>query len=251
MARKLAANGARVVVADLDGPAAIRTAGELPVGLGLEVDVTNEPQVQGMIDPDRGGVRPPRHPGQQRRNLPGSGLGRPHARRSGAGSWRSIWTPCFSPPRRPTRPMREQGYGRIINIASDVILAGTPHLAHYVASKGGVFAFTRALATEVGRYGITANSVSPGLTDTEKVPREPARRHLRLGCFHAGHPASRNPRGHRSRRGVPRIRRSGMGHRLDDRRQRRQGETLNEACRCTRDCHVGITRTQRAPHRPR
>lgn len=66
-------------------------------------------------------------------------------------------------------PMRDRGYGRIINIASDVILAGTPHLAHYVASKGGVFAFTRALATELGPYGITANSVAPGLTDTEGV----------------------------------------------------------------------------------
>ena len=44
------------------------------------------------------------------------------------------------------KPMREAGYGRIVNIASNVILAGTPNLAHYVASKGGVFAFTRALA---------------------------------------------------------------------------------------------------------
>ena len=43
--------------------------------------------------------------------------------------------------------MREAGYGRIVNIASNSILAGTPNLAHYVASKGGVFAFTRALAT--------------------------------------------------------------------------------------------------------
>src|SRR6266508_3376823 len=44
------------------------------------------------------------------------------------------------------KPMREAGYGRIVNIASNVILAGTPNLAHYVASKGGVWAFTRALA---------------------------------------------------------------------------------------------------------
>ena len=42
-------------------------------------------------------------------------------------------------------PMREAGYGRIVNIASNVILAGTPNLAHYVASKGGVWSFTRAL----------------------------------------------------------------------------------------------------------
>jgi 3-oxoacyl-[acyl-carrier protein] reductase/pyridoxal 4-dehydrogenase len=66
-------------------------------------------------------------------------------------------------------PMREAGYGRIVNIASNVILAGTPNLAHYVASKGGVWAFTRALARELGQYGITVNSVAPGLTETEGV----------------------------------------------------------------------------------
>ena len=59
------------------------------------------------------------------------------------------------------RPMRDAGYGRIINIASNVILAGTPNLAHYVASKGGVWGFTRALARELGPHGITVNSASP------------------------------------------------------------------------------------------
>ena len=71
------------------------------------------------------------------------------------------------------RPMREAGYGRIVNIVSNVVLAGTPNLAHYVASKGGVFAFTRALAREVGKYGITVNSVAPGLTETEGVMASP------------------------------------------------------------------------------
>jgi NAD(P)-dependent dehydrogenase (short-subunit alcohol dehydrogenase family) len=69
--------------------------------------------------------------------------------------------------------MREAGYGRIVNICSNVILAGTPNLAHYVASKGGVFAFTRALAREIGKYGITVNAVAPGLTETEGVMASP------------------------------------------------------------------------------
>ncbi len=71
------------------------------------------------------------------------------------------------------KPMREAGYGRIVNIASNVILAGTPNLAHYVASKGGVFAFTRALARELGKDGITVNAVAPGLTETEGTLASP------------------------------------------------------------------------------
>ena len=72
-----------------------------------------------------------------------------------------------------SKPMRDVGYGRIVNIASNVILAGTPNLAHYVASKGGVFAFTRALARELGKDGITVNAVAPGLTETEGVMASP------------------------------------------------------------------------------
>jgi pyridoxal 4-dehydrogenase len=71
------------------------------------------------------------------------------------------------------KAMREAGYGRIVNFASNVILAGTPNLAQYVASKGGVFAFTRALAREIGKYGITVNAVAPGLTETEGVMASP------------------------------------------------------------------------------
>lgn len=69
--------------------------------------------------------------------------------------------------------MRKRNYGRIVNIASNVVVAGTPNLAHYVASKGGVLGFTRALATELGRYGITVNAVAPGLTDTEGTQTSP------------------------------------------------------------------------------
>jgi NAD(P)-dependent dehydrogenase (short-subunit alcohol dehydrogenase family) len=65
--------------------------------------------------------------------------------------------------------MRERGYGRIVNIASNAFLAGTPNMAAYIASKGGVVGFTRALATELGAYGITVNAVSPGLTASEGV----------------------------------------------------------------------------------
>jgi pyridoxal 4-dehydrogenase len=69
--------------------------------------------------------------------------------------------------------MRTTGYGRIVNFSSNSIFAGTPNMAHYVASKGGVLTFTRALATELGPYKITANSICPGLIDTEGVQTTP------------------------------------------------------------------------------
>ena len=69
--------------------------------------------------------------------------------------------------------MSDAGYGRIVNIASNAVLAGLPNFAHYVAAKGGVMAFTRALAREVGRHGITVNAVAPGLTATEGVLASP------------------------------------------------------------------------------
>ncbi len=69
--------------------------------------------------------------------------------------------------------MRKGGYGRIVNFSSNSIFAGTPNMAHYVASKGGVLTFTRALETELGAHKITVNSICPGLTDTEGVQKTP------------------------------------------------------------------------------
>ncbi|MBJ3774924.1 pyridoxal 4-dehydrogenase, SDR-type [Acuticoccus mangrovi] len=63
--------------------------------------------------------------------------------------------------------------GRVINICSNTIFAGTPNMAAYVAAKGGVFGFTRALATEIGKYGITVNAVTPGLTASDGVMASP------------------------------------------------------------------------------
>lgn len=67
--------------------------------------------------------------------------------------------------------------GRIINIASDAALYGSPRLAHYVASKGAVIALTRAMARDLGDDGITVNAVAPGLTRGESTQRVPQDRH--------------------------------------------------------------------------
>jgi NAD(P)-dependent dehydrogenase (short-subunit alcohol dehydrogenase family) len=75
--------------------------------------------------------------------------------------------------RASSQVMRTRSYGRIVNIASNTFFAGTPNMAPYVAAKGGVIGFTRALATELGPYGITVNAVSPGLTASEGVLSSP------------------------------------------------------------------------------
>jgi len=64
--------------------------------------------------------------------------------------------------------MIEQRFGRIINITGLSSQLGNAHHAHVVTAKAGLMGFTRALATEFGPYGITANAVSPGLIDTPR-----------------------------------------------------------------------------------
>ena len=63
-------------------------------------------------------------------------------------------------------PMQERGFGRIINIASEAARLGSKGGAVYAAAKGGVIAFTKSIARENGRKGITANVIAPGPIDT-------------------------------------------------------------------------------------
>jgi NAD(P)-dependent dehydrogenase (short-subunit alcohol dehydrogenase family) len=63
--------------------------------------------------------------------------------------------------------MSERRSGRIVNVASTTVHNGTPFLLHYVASKGAVMAMTRAMARELGEFGIAVNCLAPGLTMSE------------------------------------------------------------------------------------
>ena len=59
--------------------------------------------------------------------------------------------------------------GRIINISSGSIFAGTPDQCHYVTAKAGVIGFTRVLANVLGEHNITVNAITPGITDTPPI----------------------------------------------------------------------------------
>jgi NAD(P)-dependent dehydrogenase (short-subunit alcohol dehydrogenase family) len=69
--------------------------------------------------------------------------------------------------------MREQGGGKIVNISSGTPFRGVPFLLHYVTSKGAIVAFTRSLAKEVGADSIHVNCVAPGFTMSEGVRSHP------------------------------------------------------------------------------
>ena len=81
--------------------------------------------------------------------------------------------------------MKGRSKGKIINISSGVALNGNPNYIHYVSSKGAVISMTRAMAREVGQYGICVNSVAPGFTLTEgrQVDPEYERRRNQQRCF--------------------------------------------------------------------
>jgi len=64
----------------------------------------------------------------------------------------------------------EQGWGRIINIASRSGKIGIPYLTAYVASKHGVVGFTKALAEELAPFNITVNAICPGTVETDMIP---------------------------------------------------------------------------------
>lgn len=60
--------------------------------------------------------------------------------------------------------MKHQNNGKIVNISSDAIFKGLPYLLHYVSSKGAIMAMTRVLARELAPYNITINAIAPGYT---------------------------------------------------------------------------------------
>jgi acetoacetyl-CoA reductase len=80
---------------------------------------------------------------------------------------------CFNMSKAVFPGMRERNWGRIVNIGSINGQAGQYGQVNYAAAKSGIHGFTKALAQEGARYGITVNAIAPGYIDTDMVAAVP------------------------------------------------------------------------------
>jgi pyridoxal 4-dehydrogenase len=174
IAARLAADGATVVVSDINAEGAAAAAASIGHGaFAIAADISDPDAVAALfaqIDDRTGGVDVLVNNASIVPFVPWDDVDLAH--------WRKIidvnLTGTFIVTRAATDQMRaKKKAGRVISIASNTFFAGTPNMAAYVAAKGGVIGFTRALATELGQHGITANAVTPGLIESENVKTSP------------------------------------------------------------------------------
>jgi NAD(P)-dependent dehydrogenase (short-subunit alcohol dehydrogenase family) len=169
----LAAEGARIVVADLRG--AERAAEAYHDGVGLSVDVAEEAEVERMT------AETVERCGGLDVLVNNAGLYASLAMRPFTEipleEWRRVMdvnvASMFLTCRAAVPAFRARGGGAIVNISSGTPFRGVPFLLHYVTSKGAIVAFTRALAKELGRDGIRVNCVAPGFTMSDGVKEHP------------------------------------------------------------------------------
>lgn len=164
LCRSLAADGWTVAVADLSQEAAQTVADEIS-GLGVQLDVTDASSVNAAVESVTAAVGAP----SALVNCAGWDELKPFLETDDAFTAKVLEINLAGPIRltRAFLPsMVAQGSGRIINIASDAGRVGSSLEAVYSGAKGGLIAFTKTIAREFARKGITANTVCPGPTDT-------------------------------------------------------------------------------------
>lgn len=169
VARQLGEGGHPVALLDRQGDAVQKAADELResgiTALAAEVDVTDRGAVDKALDQVR------RELGPVRIMVTSAGI------ESTApfgditlDDWDRVLavnlTGTFHCVQAAVPDMKEAGWGRIVTISSSSAQSGAPDRAHYVASKGGVIALTKALSFELAPLGITANTIPPSIIDT-------------------------------------------------------------------------------------
>lgn len=162
---RLAQEGAIVVIADIeDADEALRLVKDNGGrGMTMKVDVTEPDQVQHLID------KTVEHYGRIDILVHNVGLYEEEPfELISFDQWQNMLRvnldSLFLTAGAVLPKMKEAGFGRIIALSSDTVWLGTPYLTHYVTAKMGIIGFIRSLAAEVGKYGITCNAVTVGLT---------------------------------------------------------------------------------------
>lgn len=166
IARRLVGDGARVVVADIQDASALQSelgaSGEI---LCMRADVSSPEDTERVARETEAAF------GRIDVLINNAGLytGKPFEEIT-LDDWRERMRVNLEGPflciKAALPAMKRQQKGKIINIGSDTVWMGTPGLAHYVTSKGGLLGLTRALANELGPLGITTAYVTPTLLDT-------------------------------------------------------------------------------------
>ena len=175
-AKRLAGEGAKIVVADVRDPAptvaAIKAAGGQ--ALGHITDVSDAKATQAAV------AEAVKTFGKLDILVNNAGLFADERRGSlldlPNDEWDRVYAVNVRGPflmcRAAVPEMAKRKYGKIVNITSSTIHMGIPNFLHYVSSKGALDAFTRALAREVGDDGIRVNALSPGFTMSEVLERQ-------------------------------------------------------------------------------
>ena len=177
-AKRLAEEGARVVIADiLDGAEVARQISkEEGQVLALKIDVSKEEDTHRMAEET---VKKFGRVDILVNNAAVFlGIKRRSFEQISAAEWDQVSSVNIKGPflcaKAVFPQMKLQKSGKIINISSTTALAGTPLFLHYVTSKAALIGMTRALAREVGEYGICVNAIAPGLVEHEgqTAPKE-------------------------------------------------------------------------------
>lgn len=166
IAETLAGLGARVAAGDLEAPA-------IDGVLGVELDVTDEAAV------DAGFARVERDLGPAQIIVLNAGIFRIEAfEETTTASWSQTLavnlTGAFLCARRALPAMRQGGYGRVVAIGSSAgKTGGAKSMAAYAASKAGVMALAKSIASEYAGTGVTSNALAPSLIDTDMISAMP------------------------------------------------------------------------------
>lgn len=177
-AKRLTAEGGKVVIADLDEEGSTKLAEEMTrdgsEAIGVHCDVSDADSLAAMVQTtidafgtidilvNNAGIMT---------MVPMSRVGFEEIPQEEWDKMMSVnlggtWLAC----KAVVPQMRKNGYGKIVNVSSGTVFKGVPTRIHYVASKAGVIGFTRTLARELGDDNITVNCIAPGGTLSEENP---------------------------------------------------------------------------------